>query len=318
MIKHLPLHYDAWSYFVGDDVEFLPYTGNQESPINSIQRSIYVFDATFIHLGQEGSIYISAPKTVYILVSQSFFFSSHSTHEGGSIYANGCNLIQYRVCSINSTISNVYGCHSCDEYTNKSYAIQSSISQSSGTEVTIGLGGENQLIDSSNISHSKCSYNSAFSCYNENILFHRVNFTSIYNNTSDGSVMSFSGGNQCIDHCNVFNNKGTTVSNLCIQLKLKFCIFYKNSGPSLFDNGNGKIVVQNCLIYKNKVIQISSGDSVEINTIDLLYLNLHHLSTQECIDFPLLFHINTPDSDVLNFLFSFLSSMLLLIKHYFF
>lgn len=318
MSEYLSLHNDdhAWNRFVGIKVPDKSYNETQNSPIKE-SGNIYVFLAIFIKLHPNGAINVTNEATHKVLTSESFFISSYSQTHGGSIYVLQGSCIQYRVCSINSTISyrgEFNGCHSYVETTKENYIIDSSLSKSKGYNNCIYLKGGNQLIENTNISYANCYYDAAYDCIN-NPSSHKINFTSIINNKANAYCLMYHDSvNQSVDHCNVINNIlgtnhvnwGIVMNYGCDLLNISSCVFSSNSGEALFYNGYGNVVVDKCYINDNPKIKQPPTD-VSLNPANRFVIDLSHFSTEKC---DALFYIkkdhkNTPYSYHIPFLFSF-------------
>lgn len=99
-----------------------------------------------------------------------------------------------------------------------------------------------------------------------------------------------------IDHCNIVNNIYDDADNtgliwwsMCHPIEFRLYVFASSTGKYLFFNQYGALY--QCNIVNNCVNLLASTESKIINKTKKFVLNLHHLSTQECVDFPLMHFI---------------------------
>lgn len=254
---------------------------------------------------QNGAIRITNSKENNVLTSETFFHSSHSRADGGSVFVQNGACIQYRICSINSSIpvdNYVWGCHSRVETTEENFIVDCSISKYSGYCNSVDLRGGNQIIESTNISYGKCTWEPAYGC-RDNPVSNHVNFTSIINNTCDKEAIIFHGGNShYMSRCNIIKNVHNRVEYLygiiCFysgkEFVASFCVLSMNQSPSLFYNDKvTKFIVDHCFLDNNIADTTTSGNSVSLTTTNSLVLKLSYLSTQDChADFPIIDKVN--------------------------
>lgn len=233
------------------------------------------------------------------MISESLFLNSYSSKDGGSIYISSRDCIQYRVCSINSTVNKTsgIGCHSYNTAYYRNFIIESSISKSAGSIACIWAWQGNQIIDSTNISYTKCHDDAAYFLWSSDS--NQINFTSIFNNTANEHYIMFHLNYyySYISRCNVINNditeKGSGIIFSDCKLEISLCVFSSNYGPCLFYNQNlfnkdGYIIVDQCYLNNPNISKPSSGSSVRLSTTSQFVLNLPHLSIEKCVaDIPL-------------------------------
>lgn len=317
MLQYLLLHeYDAvWDRFVGSNI--VPSVKNEAKYLTD-PGNIYVLNVNFYDLKPNGAIRITNSDDKSLLTSDSFFCDSQSSHQGGSISVNNGKCIQYHVCSINSSLFSSSGCHSYVATKKENFVIESSISQCKGYESVLYIYNGNQIIDSTNISHSKCDVNGACVCVGSST-YHMINFTSIFNNSAAGQcIMWHSGNSHYISKCKIINNKlnknqNGLISNYGSDLTVSDSIFSLNFGPALFSNpAKKKFLVDKCYIDSNNDFVRTVTYSVSLTTTNYLDFNLPHLSTKKCIaEFPIkiknnqntIVHIHAPFGIIIVFIY---------------
>lgn len=236
----------------------------------------------FIHLSPNGSIRIKNSITSRVLTYDTTFTNSSSNESGGSIYVTDGACIQYRVCSIDSTIPDkvAWGCHSFIDTKNESILIECSISRCRGETSSIYLSSGNQSIDTNNISYAKCISDAAVFCSSSDS--HRINFTSIINNTSTKvSILYFTGysnillyitNSNVIDNfCTNRNYNNNIVLTFCNSLDVSLCRFISNNASRLFSTElpDDYINVDRCYLENNNVFRTGNDVVMLITTNSL-------------------------------------------------
>lgn len=167
------------------------------------------------------------------------------------------------------------------------------MSKSSDTAVYLNSGF--QLIDSTNISFSKCQFNAAYALLNsQEHSTPKLNYSSINNATSEQCVMFHATNSHLITLCNIIKNMhiykqnsnsyGIVYCSLESSLEVELCHFAFNTGSYLFYNNGDQFNVKNCSIDdSNCVTDLNQGfNQNDIITTKFLNLKLKHISTQKC------------------------------------
>lgn len=241
---------------------------------------------------KDGAIYITNSDNKHVLTSETLFFNSLSSKFGGSLFVGNSACIQYRICSVNSSTSGT-GCHSYVYTSQNNFIIESSVAQGGKYESAVCLYNGNQLIDSTNVSFTKCYSNAAYILrFSERNTSPKINYSTINNNTYEVQCTMYHGtGTHLVCRCNILNNAPSSTNygwgivycdSGCIDFK--YCHLVFNTGYSLFYNNGDQIIVKDCFIDDNNYIKtISIGNEFNIITTKFFEQNLEHLSTQKCV-----------------------------------
>lgn len=282
MHKHDPI----WDRFVGPDIT--PYILTNPK-FRITQGDILVLELYFVNFRWKGAINIHNRAENHVLIAKSFFYHIKSSESGGSVNVTRGSCVQYHVCSIDS-YSNKVGCHSY-VFANPNYIIESSISQCTGYSSSIYLAGLNKLIESINISFSKCKQVSGYYCASISE-FGQTNFSSVFNNTADTYyIIGYESNDHNISHSKFINNKLlSTYYGLVFIFERIFrfdmCVFISNSVPCIFVTNLGDCFVDRCYVCNNTAETIAAGvfdpDNENIKTTDSLEFDLPLFSTENC------------------------------------
>lgn len=293
-------HSSTWNRFYGPSNDYIKY--NQSQYIDSI-ANFYAENVIFESFSPNGVIrFVNGNFYYKILISKSFFSNSYSMNSGGSIYVNNAaSTIQFRVCSINSTIPDLQGdeysgCHSYD-ISSESHIIESSISKSNGYSDCIAENYGHRHIVSTNISYTKCIKYAGYSCVRTESC--KTSFNSFCNNEGEIIIYVFY-RDIFIDHCNFiqnFHSEKTVGMYKINNARISLSTFISNSAKyMIFAFPVESFYGFDCFVQNNSVKEIffkfdEDGwliryDNLDVNkylkTISCLDLRLSHLSTYGC------------------------------------
>jgi hypothetical protein len=280
-------------------------------------QNVFVHDCVFEDCTSSSNGALSCGNSIYkLLVYQTSFVSCWSRSSyGGAIYfdstTNGecilCKICGFDCSSTNS--GNSYGqfarINTKIYATYKNYVNDSSFSHSSNMNTdsyyVLCLNYGNILCPSVNLTNNLCYSFTAFYCYPTtgtgspvSDTFY-ISYSSIVNNTANGYSCFYhhnSDSSQCIDTCNVINNKQTTSTYgtfyLYANLLIKdSCIIGNNKKNIVFYVSSGKMTISNCTIDDNIFTNGRYyGTVTVIKTITNTFINaLSHIATQHCDSF---------------------------------
>jgi hypothetical protein len=289
------------------------YTGNKYTQtVTPTANDVYIYDCVFSFCSSSSNGgALSCGSSVYrLLIEQSSFISCRiSSGYGGAIYFDSRTYgecVLNRVCGFNcSSTSSGYtqGAYSNifvkDNIANKNHVNDSSIThcmpECTNSHVTLIIHYGKVLSPSVNLTNNVCyCYSAVYYCGVTGTDTCYVSYNSIVNNTANSyNCIWFhnSGSSNCMDSCNILNNKQDlstygiilTYGDLIIK---DSCILGNDEKNNVFFEctSSKKITISNCTIDGNIFASGRySGSVTIIKTNEKPFINaLSHIVTQRC------------------------------------